>query len=162
MDATISGQKFEDENDVSIVSKYFSKIFLITNGKLVTLQLRNPADTSLTKRSRSTSPVISRSTPCAPAMKWREEHFPSVVFFPQTRNLSLIMRKTLGKPQIEGHSTKQLTSTPRKSTWRAREDRGTGAGWRGPGRHRNSTRCGILGYTLERKKNIEGKIVKCK
>ena len=56
MDAKISGKKFEENQDICIVSKNLPlpRYLLITKGRRVVIftvekQLRNPADTSLTK-----------------------------------------------------------------------------------------------------------------
>lgn len=48
MDAKISGWKYGEKQDISIVSKYLlQKIFLITKGNLIMLE--KPGDTTLTK-----------------------------------------------------------------------------------------------------------------
>lgn len=60
MDAKIDRQKCDEKQHICIVSKFSLHKTLITKGKLVTLQWRNLADTTLTKRSKSTSPVIIR------------------------------------------------------------------------------------------------------
>lgn len=51
MDPKISGQKFEEKQDICNVSKYppLPRYLLITKKKIVTLQKRHAADTTLTK-----------------------------------------------------------------------------------------------------------------
>lgn len=58
MYAKISGKTFKGKQDFHNFRVSPSKYLSTAEGKMVTLQGRNPADTFLTKRSRSTSPKI--------------------------------------------------------------------------------------------------------
>lgn len=58
MYAKISGKTFKGKQDFHNFRVSPSKYLSTAKGKMVTLQGRNPADTFLTKRSRSTSPKI--------------------------------------------------------------------------------------------------------
>ena len=80
--------------------------------KMVTLQWRKLAGTTLTKWIRLTSSVTNHFDIIYPLINdVRKIHLTSVVISPQTHNSFVIMRKI----QTEGYLTKYLTSTLQNS-----------------------------------------------
>jgi len=87
--------------------------------KRITLQYRNLTNTTLARYSRSTSSLVGYIDSMYPQYDVIRMILYLCGFPPKTYNRALIIEKNIRQAQIEGHSTKYLSSTPQKQTLRS-------------------------------------------
>ena len=103
--------KLDSPLEWAVLSDFLTKTRVRKEGKEILLW-RNLANTSSTRWSSLSLPVISPVEACTSDIMWWKWDFTSMIFFPQMHFSNLTMKKKIRKIKVPGQPTKYLTTIP--------------------------------------------------